>query len=73
MGKLSDDDYQTTKKDLQKELAGVLAEVDRVKLQLQGGRAPARGGRRGGRAKAAVQAGRTLSPARTAARSSSRS
>jgi hypothetical protein len=38
VGKLSDDDYQLTKKDLQKELAGVMAEVDRVKLQLQGGR-----------------------------------
>ena len=40
VGKLSDADYQLTKKDLQKELAGVMAEVDRVKLQLQGGRAP---------------------------------
>ena len=38
VGKLSDADYQLTKKDLQKELAGVMAEVDRVKLQLQGGR-----------------------------------
>jgi hypothetical protein len=34
VGKLSDEDYQHTKKDLQKELAGVLAEVDRIKLQL---------------------------------------
>ena len=34
LGKLSDDDYQNTKRDLQKELAGVLAEVDRLKLQL---------------------------------------
>jgi hypothetical protein len=34
VGKLSDQDYQQTKKDLQKELAGVLAEVDRIKLQL---------------------------------------
>ena len=42
VGKLSDSDYQLTKKDLQKELAGVMAEVDRVKLQLQGNRpAPA--------------------------------
>ena len=40
VGKLSEEDYQLTKKDLQKELAGVMAEVDRVKLQLQGGRAP---------------------------------
>ena len=39
VGKLSDNDYQLTKKDLQKELAAVMAEVDRVKLQLQGGRA----------------------------------
>lgn len=34
VGKLSDQDYQQTKKDLQKELAGVMAEVDRVKLSL---------------------------------------
>ena len=31
LGKLSDEDYQTTKKDLQKELARVLAEVDKLK------------------------------------------
>src|SRR5271166_1493762 len=31
VGKLSDDDYQATKKDLQKELAKVLAEVDRIR------------------------------------------
>ena len=31
VGKLSDDDYQATKKDLQKELAKVMAEVDRIK------------------------------------------
>ena len=31
LGKLSDADYQATKKDLQKELARVLAEVDRIK------------------------------------------
>ena len=31
VGKLSDQDYQTTKHDLQKELAGVLAEVDRIR------------------------------------------
>ena len=37
VGKLSDDDYQATKKDLQKELAKVLAEVDRIKS----GHAPA--------------------------------
>lgn len=34
LGKLSDEDYQSTKKDLQKELAGVLAEVDKLKEQL---------------------------------------
>ena len=31
VGKLSDEDYQSTKKDLQKELARVLAEVDKLK------------------------------------------
>ena len=31
LGKLSDVDYQSTKKDLQKELAQVLAEVDKLK------------------------------------------
>jgi rRNA maturation endonuclease Nob1 len=36
MGKLSDADYQTTKKDLQKELAQVLAEVDKLKISLNG-------------------------------------
>jgi NADH pyrophosphatase NudC (nudix superfamily) len=36
VGKLSDADYQSTKTDLQKELAAVLAEVDRVKEQLSG-------------------------------------
>ena len=41
VGKLSDADYQLTKKDLQKELAGVMAEVDRVKLQLEAGRGQA--------------------------------
>src|SRR5580693_5102828 len=34
VGKLSDEDYQSTKKDLQKELARVLAEVDKVKASL---------------------------------------
>jgi len=34
LGKLSDTDYQTTKKDLQKELAAVLGEVDKLKAQL---------------------------------------
>ena len=36
VGKLSDADYQVTKKDLQKELAVVLAEVDRIKATLPG-------------------------------------
>jgi hypothetical protein len=34
VGKLSDHDYQQTKQDLQKELAGVMAEVDRIKAEL---------------------------------------
>jgi hypothetical protein len=34
LGKLSDEDYQQTKVDLQKELAAVLAEVDRIKQEL---------------------------------------
>ena len=34
VGKLSDADYQATKKDLQRELASVLAEVDKIKGQL---------------------------------------
>jgi lysyl-tRNA synthetase class I len=34
VNKLSDEDYQTTKIELQKELARVLAEVDRIKAQL---------------------------------------
>lgn len=38
VGKLSDQDYQNTKKDLQRELAGVLAEVDRIKAQWNGAR-----------------------------------
>ncbi len=37
VGKLSDEDYQNTKKDLQKELAGVLAEVDRLKGRILSG------------------------------------
>jgi hypothetical protein len=40
VGKLSDEDYQQTKQDLQKELAGVLAEIDKVKQSLAGGAAP---------------------------------
>ncbi len=34
VGKLSDEDYQATKKDLQRELAGVLAEIDALKEKL---------------------------------------
>ena len=34
LGKLSDEDYQHTKKDLQKELAAVMAEVDQLKESL---------------------------------------
>jgi len=41
VGKLSDADYQQTKKDLQKELAQVLAEVDRVREHLGAGPAKA--------------------------------
>jgi NADH pyrophosphatase NudC (nudix superfamily) len=40
LGKLSDQDYQNTKKDLQKELAKVLAEVDALKARLMGQTAP---------------------------------
>jgi NADH pyrophosphatase NudC (nudix superfamily) len=36
VGKLSDQDYQNTKRDLQRELASVLAEVDALKAQLVG-------------------------------------
>jgi hypothetical protein len=34
VGKLSDEDYQASKRDLQKELAVVLADVDKLKAQL---------------------------------------
>lgn len=34
VGKLSDEDYQSTKRDLQKELAVVLSEVDKLKAQI---------------------------------------
>jgi len=37
LGKLSDEDYQSTKKDLQKELATVLAEVDKLRAALTAG------------------------------------
>jgi hypothetical protein len=41
VGKLSDADYQTTKRDLQKELAAVMAEVDKLKNGLGMTAAPA--------------------------------
>ena len=41
LGKLSDHDYQQTKLDLQKELAGVMAEIDRVKAEIAAGKIPA--------------------------------
>ena len=40
LNKMSDEDYQTTKLELQKELARVMAEVDRIKAEL-GAPAPA--------------------------------
>jgi hypothetical protein len=40
VNKLSDEDYQTTKVELQKELAGVMAETDRIKAELASGVAP---------------------------------
>jgi len=40
VGKLSDQDYQQTKLDLQKELAAVMAEIDRVKAEIAAGRIP---------------------------------
>ena len=42
VGKLSDEDYHNTKKDLQKELAAVLAEIDSVKARLAPAGGPAR-------------------------------
>jgi hypothetical protein len=41
VGKLSDQDYQHTKLDLQRELAGVMAEIDRVKAEIAAGKIPA--------------------------------
>lgn len=40
VGKLSDQDYQQTKLDLQRELAGVMAEIDRVKAEITAGKIP---------------------------------
>ena len=47
VGKLSDQDYQQTKLDLQKELAGVLAEIDRLKQTLAQPAAPAKPAKKG--------------------------
>ena len=44
VGKLSDQDYQQTKKDLQRELAGVMAEVDRLKTAIESQRRNAAAG-----------------------------
>ena len=41
VGKLSDHDYQQTKLDLQRELASVMAEIDRVKAEIASGKIPA--------------------------------
>ena len=35
MGKLSDDDYQQIKLDLQQQLAGVLAEIEKIESELE--------------------------------------
>lgn len=40
VGKLSDEDYQATKRDLQKELAAVLAEVDKIRANPAAAPAP---------------------------------
>jgi len=40
VGKLSDQDYQQTKLDLQRELAGVMGEIDRVKVEIASGKIP---------------------------------
>jgi hypothetical protein len=40
VGKMSDQDYQQTKLDLQRELAGVMAEIDRVKAEIAAGKIP---------------------------------
>ncbi|HWC99370.1 MAG TPA: hypothetical protein VG456_21575 [Candidatus Sulfopaludibacter sp.] len=59
VGKLSDADYQSTKKDLQKELAAVLSEVDALKLRLNGSGASKA-------AKAAPPAAAPVAPAKAA-------
>src|SRR5579863_10415277 len=41
VGKLSDQDYQQTKLDLQRELAGVMAEIDKLKAEIAAGKIPA--------------------------------
>ncbi len=52
LGKLSDQDYQQTKQDLQRELAGVLAEIDAVQQKVGQARGPAAESKRAGRAAA---------------------
>ncbi len=67
VGKLSDEDYQTTKKDLQKQLAGVLAEVDKIRIRLNGA-APPKGAPKVPERTAVTTAGRgaAVPPERTA-------
>ncbi len=44
VGKLSDSDYQRTKLELQSQLAGVLAEIDKIKQAEGAGRSPVKAG-----------------------------
>lgn len=68
LGKLSDQDYQQTKEDLQRELAAVLAEIDRLSGQPQPAQSPkpAADGRGGAKAErlggAAMAAASTTCP-----------
>ncbi|HEX4771781.1 MAG TPA: hypothetical protein VH351_13165 [Bryobacteraceae bacterium] len=55
LGKLSDEDYQSTKQALQKELAGVLAEMEAVLAQLGPTRVPAKSASGKGRAPVRVK------------------
>src|SRR2546426_4174594 len=57
VGKLSDQDYQQTKLDLQRELAGVMAEIDRVKAEIAAGKIPM----------PAPELGKAQAPSKTAA------
>jgi len=60
LGKLSDGDYQQTKQALQKELAGVLAEMEETMKRL--GLQPVRGGAKQARTKAAPKTSATVCP-----------